>query len=390
MTKFFATLFSYSFRPFFLLGAVFAIIIVALWVLALHAPMGLPPEMLYWHGHEMLVGFAMSAVAGFLLTAISRWTGRPPLQGVELQLLLALWLAGRLAMGFAFAISPWLAAGVDMLFPVALVVFVAREIAAAGNARNYPIIVIVTLLACLNGLYHAGRIEDAAEQKYLAVYLLIHLVLLLIAIIAGRIIPNFTAGWLKSMRPDVSRQPQSRAFLEIAALLSTLVTGIAAAAVPLSALTAESLPWLAGFAAIAHLLRLSLWRGLATVSNPLLFVLHVAYSWLPLGYGLMALAALGLLPPTLALHALTMGAIGVMILAVTTRVALGHTGRPLQAARATVAAYWVLMLAVIARLSGAFVSSYMATVDLSALLWITAFGIFLWVYWPVLIGPAKS
>jgi uncharacterized protein involved in response to NO len=384
-------LLSYAFRPFFLLGAAFAIVMVLLWIMALHAPMGLPPEMFYWHGHEMLVGFGMAAVAGFLLTAISRWTGRSPVQGRELVLLVAAWLLGRLAMGFAFAYPAWVAAVADMIFPVLLVYFVGRELIKGDSARNFPIVGIVGLLAALNLLYHLGRAGVTEGDDRTAVYLLIHLLLLLVAIIGGRIIPNFTTGWLRQNGHGTERLPASFMPLEVMTLVATVSTGIAAAYAPLSGVLSNALPWLAMLAAVMHAGRLACWRGLATRSNPLLFVLHFAYCWLPLGYLLTALAQWGYLPPTLALHALTMGVIGLMILAVTTRVALGHTGRALQASRAVVVAYWLLTLAVVARLAGTYAGgSYMVSVDVSALLWMAAFGIFVWVYWPVLTGPSAK
>ena len=139
-------------------------------------------------------------------------------------------------------------------------------------------------------------------------------------------------------------------------------------------------------AALAHGFRLSRWRGFSTISNPILFVLHAAYLWLPVGYALLGCAVFGwVFTPTAALHALTMGATGGMVLAVTTRVALGHTGRPLHAARATVMAYWILMLAVLMRVLGPLSeNSYMLMIELSAAGWALAFAIFTWVYWPIL------
>jgi len=386
-----SSLLSIAFRPFFLLGAAFAIVMGLLWIMVLHAPMGLPPEMLYWHGHEMLVGFGMAAVAGFLLTSISRWTGRPPVQGNELLLLVVAWLLGRLAMGFAFAYPAWVAAAADMIFPLLLVYFVGRELVRGGSTRNFLIVGIVSVLAGLNLFYHLGRAGVIEGDDRTAVYLLIHLMLLLVAIIGGRIIPNFTMGWLRQNGHGAERMPASFMPLEVLALVATVSIGIAAAYAPLSGALANGLPWLALLAAVAHSCRLACWRGLATRSNPLLFVLHFAYGWLPLGYLLTALAYWGYLPPTLALHALTMGVIGLMILAVTTRVALGHTGRALQASRAVVVAYGLLTLAVVARLAGTYASgNYRVTVDVSALLWSAAFGIFVWVYWPVLTGPSAE
>ncbi len=380
------TVLSYAFRPFFLLGAVFAVGIMVYWVVAQHMPAGLSLDMYYWHGHEMLVGFAMTAVAGFLLTAIARWTGRPPVKGSELLLLVVSWLAGRLVMGFAFALPSLLVMSIDMLFPLLLMYFVGREILSGGNPRNFPIVLITGLMALLNFFYHLGRSGDIEGADRISVYLIVHLLLLLVTIISGRIVPNFTAGWLRMQ--GESRLPISAMPLEILVIVLTLATGLLAAFAPLYPQFDEYLGWVAILAGLAHASRLMFWRGFKTRSNPILFVLHFAYCWFPIGYIATGLSQFGIgLPPTVALHALTMGVIGSMILAVTTRVALGHTGRALQASRAVVVAYCVLSVAIVVRLLGAFSSNYLVSVDISALGWIIAFGIFVWVYWPILIGP---
>jgi len=378
-------LFSYAFRPFFILGSFFAVLIVAIWVMQLHSPAGLSPEKIYWHGHEMLVGFAMAAVAGFSLTAIATWTGRPAISGGMLVLLVLAWLAGRVAMGFLPPDAVWLSASVDMLFPLMLCLYVAREIIGAGNQRNLPIVLIVALMAVLNLFFHLGRAGVVAGDDRNALFLLLHLILLLTAIIAGRIVPNFTANWLRQNSTNSGQKlPVSYMPLELLTLALTLATGLCATYLPAS----ELLGWTALAAALAHGIRLYNWRGISTRTNPILFVLHVAYLWFPLGYLITALSQFGFwFPPSVALHALTMGVIGMMILAVASRVALGHTGRQLQVARAVVVAYWLLMLAVLVRLSGAFLTQYMVTVDVSAMLWMAAFAIFAWVYFPVLTGP---
>lgn len=376
---------SYAFRPFFLFNGLFAIIVVVIWMMALHGvgPATLPPDTLMWHGHEMIVGFAMAAIAGFLLTAVATWTGRLPLSGAPLAILVTAWLAGRCAMLFGGLLPPWLPAAIDLAFPVMLFLFVSREIVGAGNRRNYPIIGITVLLAVLDLAYHLGAAGYLPNADRISVYLLIHVVLVLITVIAGRIVPNFSANWLRARGHQ--NLPVSNRFIDIATILLTLVTGIAASVAPQSMWTGI----LAIGTASMHGLRLGGWRGLATTREPLLFVLHVSYLWLPLGYALMACAVFGwLFPPTAALHALTMGGVGGMILAVTTRVALGHTGRPLHAARLTVLAYYVFTLAVIVRVLGpVFDGGTLVLIDASALGWILTFAIFSWVYWPVLTGP---
>ena len=375
-------LLSYAFRPFFLMGGLFAMMSIFFWVMTLHGS-GLPGATPYWHSHEMLIGFAMAAVAGFSLTAVANWTGRPALKGAPLALLVFSWLAGR----FAMLLSGWLPASLvlflDMLFPVLLALFLSREIILGRSRRNYPLIAIVLVVVAVNCLYQLGAAQWLPGGDRLAIYLLIHTLLLLVTIIAGRIVPAFTGNWLR--QHGQNQMPVNNESVNKAALALTLVVGLTASLMPAHPLTGI----LAFTAALVHGFRLARWKGFATISNPLLFVLHAAYLWLPMGYALLGCATLGwLFTPTAALHALTMGAIGSMVLAVTTRVALGHTGRALQAARLTVFAYWLFMFAVIVRVLGPLGGeSYMLIIDVSATAWILSFAVFTWVYWPILSRP---
>jgi uncharacterized protein involved in response to NO len=376
---------SYAFRPFFLLNGLFAIATISVWLMALHgiglAP--IPATMLYWHGHEMVVGFAMAAMAGFVLTAVATWTDRSPLQGKLLGMLVFSWLLGRLAMMAATQLPYWVIASIDTIFPFLLAFLVGREVVGGGSRRNYPIVGIITILAVLNLLYHLGAIQILAGMDRLALYLMIHLILLMITVIAGRIIPNFTANWLRAKGDE--RLPENHPLTDGITVVATLATGVSVSLTPFGPVTGI----LALVAALSHAVRLARWRGLATTSEPLLFVLHVAYLWLPVGYTLMALAAFGLVfPGTAALHALTMGAIGNMILAVTSRVALAHTGRSLHAPRLIVISYAILNAAVVARVLGPLNSGlYVAMIDLSAVGWIVTFAIFTGMFWPVLTRP---
>jgi uncharacterized protein involved in response to NO len=230
----------------------------------------------------------------------------------------------------------------------------AREIIGAGNRRNYPIVGITVLLRALNLLYHLGVTRLLPGADRLAIFLLIHTILLLITVISGRVIPNFTANWLR--RHGVARSPTENPLIDRLTVLSTVAVGIAASTIPPGPVTGA----LALVAAVLRPLRLSRWCGLSTLDEPLLLVLHVAYAWLPIGYVLMGCAVFGwIFAPSTALHALTMGAIGGMILAMTTRVPLGHTGRPLTASRLTVLSYLALTLAVLLRVLGR--SSYRIT-----------------------------
>ncbi len=372
-------LLSYAFRPFFLFNGIYAILIVLAWLMTLHGK-GLPLATPFWHSHEMLIGFGMATVAGFSLTAVANWTGRPAIKGLPLALIVLSWLAGRLAM----VLYGWLPASLifilDMLFPILLAVFFGREVIAGRSQRNYPLIAILVAVVLLNTLYHFGANQWLPGYDRMAVYLLIHTLVVLVTIIAGRIVPAFTGNWLRSQ--GKTNMPVNSDVINRSALWLTIVVGLAASFMPFHPLTGV----LAFVAALVHAFRLSRWKAFATTSNPLLFVLHVAYLWLPIGYILLGCAVFSwLFAPTAALHALTMGAIGSMVLAVTTRVALGHTGRPLLAARATVIAYWIFMIAVLIRVLGPFSGeNYMMMIDLSGAGWMLAFAIFTWVYWPIL------
>jgi len=333
----------------------------------------------YWHGHEMIVGFALAVVAGFVLSAVATWTGRPAVSGPAVMWLGCAWLLGRIAVVYAGAIPLPAAATLDMLFPLSLCYYSAREIFGARNKRNYKIIMIVWVIALANLAYHV-------IDPNIAIYMLIHAVLLLVALIGGRIVPNFTANWLRGQ--GVTKLPSNNMIIDRMAITLTILVGIAVVFYPERALVG----YLAVSAAALHSVRISQWRGLQTLRNPLLFILHVAYAWLPIGYAMTGMASLGLIfTPTTALHALTMGAIGTMVFAMLTRVPLGHTGRPLHVSRLVVVAYVVLTFAIIVRIVSPWVQEhYLGMVNLAAGSWCLAFAIFLWVYWPVLTRPSVT
>ena len=383
------TLFSYTFRPFFLVAAAWAILSVVRWMLILNgiaaAPIGI--NALYWHGHEMIVGFALAVVAGFVLSAVATWTGRPAVRGLAVAWLVLTWFLGRLAMFSVVAVPPFAAALLDMLFPVSLCFFLGREVFAARNRRNYKVFWIATALAGLNLLFQLGLTGIVDGADYIAMYLMIHGLLLLVTLIGGRVVPSFTANWLRGQGDTTL--PRNNLPVDRTATTLTILVGLTVVFFP----NRVAIGYLAMSAAVVHAVRVAQWRGLQTIRNPLLFVMHVAYWWLPIGYLMMSAASLGwAFTPTAALHALTMGGIGGMILAMITRVPLGHTGRPLHASRLTVAAYILLMLAVVVRVSSPWnAAQYLSMVNAAAAGWCLAFAIFLWVYWPVLTqSPVKQ
>ena len=382
------TILSIAFRPFFLLSALFGIVGLLLWLSVLHgfgwAPAAADP--VAWHAHEMLFGFAGAAIAGFLLTAVATWTGRPPVAGPVLGALVVAWIAGRCAMALGPVLPDPAVAGADLAFPVFLAAIALREIVGGGSRRNFGIAAVLAAFAALDGVFHLGRSGLWPGAERVALSLTAYGLLVLITVVGDRIIPSFTGNWLKLRGDPVL--PRSRPWVEALLVPFVILAGIAdSLGLPAIVVAVLSLA-----TAALHALRLSGWRGHCTSAEPLVAILHVAYAWLPIGYLLLGLAALGLpLPRSAALHALTMGGIGTMILAVTTRVALGHTGRRLEAAPLTVVAYVVLNAAVLVRiLSPLLAGSYLAFIDIAAAGWIAAFGLFLAVYWPILTRPRSS
>ena len=371
-------LFSAGFRPFFLLASVWSALALPLWLCVYTGkvvlPSALPP--MVWHVHEMVFGFAFATVAGFLLTAIPNWTGRLPLKGAPLALLAGLWLAGRIAVLVSGTIGPLVAASVDLAFPAAFIVVIARELIAGRNWRNLPMLVALLLLLGGSTLVHLeslGMATTAPAGNRLG----IATILLLIALVGGRIVPSFTRNWLANARLD-GALPAQAGRLDMAALLVT-VAGLGTwVAAPQSA----AAPWLELAAGIAASVRLSRWCGLGTLREPLVFILHLGYGWLALG--LLLLGANGLyplLPSTTALHALTAGAIGTMTLAVMTRATLGHTGRALAAGPGTRAIYLLVTLAALLRLAAPLGGEHaFVLTSIAGAAWSGAFGLFALLY----------
>ncbi len=355
---------------------------LALWIVLFATGSILPSRFdpLAWHIHEMLFGFAMAAVAGFLLTAIPNWTGRRPVSGAPLALLAGLWLVGRIACLISALVPAWLAIIADVSFPVILAGVVAREIVAVRNWRNLPMVIPVTVLGIANLLMHLEA-DGIAIPTGLGWRLGLAAVIVLISVVAGRIVPAFTRNWLAKRQSAGLPAPPGR--IDRAAL------GILHAGLLGWAFFPEFRPvgFLLLVGAAVNLWRLLRWRGSATVAEPLLLVLHFGYAWLVLGTALLGLAMLDhAMPPSAAIHALTAGGIGTMTLAVMTRVARGHTGRVLSADRATSLIYILVTVAAIARVTAAFVAGWtMPFLIGSAGLWIAAFLGFVLCYGPMLL-----
>ncbi len=359
-----------AFRPFYLLAALFTALAVGWWVAALQGLRwnGYLPAAL-WHQHEMLFGFALAVIAGFLLTAGRVWTGRPTPEGVPLALLALHWIAARVLM---VAGPAPVAAVVDGAFPFVVAAVMARAIVGARNARNYFVIALLGALGAANVAFHLG-------YGALPLRAALWLVMILVLVMAGRVVPSFTANALPRagvvIRPKLDR--------------IALAVALAAFAADLLGLGAALVTPLALAAAALHAARQWGWAPLATRGRPILWILHLSHAWIPAGFLLLGLASLDILSAAVALHAFGAGAMGGLIIAMITRTALGHTGRPLAAGRAEVAAYVLVHAAAALRVIAGLApgAGYPTLIAVSGALWSSAFLVYFAIYLPRLARP---
>ncbi len=342
-------LLSYGFRPFFLFGALWAALAVALWLLMLSGHLVLPSALapLEWHVHELLYGYAPAIVAGFLLTAVPNWTGRLPVVGTRLATLFGLWIAGRMATFFSLWIGAGIAAAVDLTFLAVLGLVIAREVVAGKSTRNLKVLASIGLLFTGNALFHLETVAGIGDGH--GTRFGISAVILLIMLIGGRIIPSFTRNWLVRFGPGRLPAPFGR--FDVIAMVASGLALASWAIAPQAATTAILL--LA--AAALNIVRLGRWAGYRTAGEPIVLILHVAFAFVPFGFFLLGLAIQqpGVVSPSGALHAWTTGAIGVMTLAVMTRATLGHTGRPLIATHSIQLVYFAVVVAAMTRIAAA-------------------------------------
>lgn len=371
-----------GFRPFFLLAALWAAAAILLWLPVYSGSITLPAQIspLDWHIHEMLFGYAAGVIAGFLLTAIANWTGRPPVSGATLAGLVLLWAAGRAVMLLPL-VPPLAAAVIDSAFLVALVAVGAREIIASRNWRNLRVLAVLGMLIAGNITFHAGLLRGFDTE--IGARLSIAALILLISLIGGRIIPAFTGNWLMRNNPGKMPAPFSRfdaATLAVSAL--ALASWIVRSDTPVTGALLLA-------AGVLHIIRVARWAGTRTTQERLLLVLHVGYLFVPGGFLLLGasiwLAGIHAIPDSAGLHAWTAGAIGMMTLAVMTRASLGHLGYPLTASAGTQAIYLVVFVAALLRIVAACTGDHTLLL-IAGLGWAGAFLGFAASYGPALVG----
>jgi uncharacterized protein involved in response to NO len=370
-------LWNLGFRPFYLLASVFSAISVLLWAAQFS---GLSPSAYLrgplWHGHEMLFGFTLAVVAGFLLTAVRAWTGQPTATGTPLMALAGLWVAGRILV-----LTPWnaVAAAVNAAFPLALAMAIAMPLLRAHSVRNYFFVGLLALMGVLVAMLHLALLGLVALPPRLDLVLGLDVMLFIMAVMGGRVIPMFTNNGVPGAGAT------RHAVVEKLALGSVLVLFLA----DLLQLQPAVVAAIALIAAIAHGARLALWRSWRTLATPLVWILHAAYAWIVVHLLLRAFSGLGWLLESYAIHALTVGAIGGLTLGMMTRTARGHTARPLVADGYELTCFLLIQVAAGVRVFGGIASAslYLPSIQVSGVLWAAAFGLYAVRYWPVLTRP---
>ena len=377
--------FAYGFRSSFLLAGVGAMLLVPLWALSFVAgtPLGSAWPPMLWHAHEMLFGFVASAMAGFLLTAVPSWTGQKGSTGAPLVVLASLWLTARVLIASSSLWPAVLIAAIDLAFLPTLGILVVKPLLSSRN-RNTKLLAVLGLFWLTDLVFQIGLIRHDAPLALQALKVGIDIVLVLVTVIGGRLVPSFTSS---SLRPlglqDAVHNRTSLSGLAIAGMIAVTLSDIVW---PESRIAGA----VAGVAAGLQATRLLQWATWRTLRQPIVWVLHLSYAWLPVGLALKAIALLsGAAFAAFWLHALTIGALATMILAVMTRASLGHTGRALIVDPWITVAYLLLTAAALVRVFGlsAFRMNYPMVIIWSALFWTIAFALFVVVYAPILCGP---
>ena len=366
-----------GFRPFYLLASSFAALSVLLWALQFGGWLGRPylagPM---WHAHEMLFGYGLAVVVGFLFTAGRNWSGQATPTGLPLALLALLWLAGRVLV-----LTPWgwAAALVNAAFPIAAAIGLAVPLVKARNRRNYFFVGLLVAMGVAQFALHLAQLGVLTLPGWVGVQLGLDMMLFIMAVMGGRVIPMFTNNGVPGVQ---ARRQETLERFALGAVLAILLADLAG-------LRGPGMAGLLALAAAMHGARLALWQPWRTLRTPLVWVLHAAYAFIVLHLVLRALAEAGAVLPSAATHALTAGAIGVMTLGMMTRTARGHTARPLRADRFDLAAYLCVLAAALVRVAVPLLAPQF-TVGASIFagwLWACGFALYTIRYAPMLLRP---
>lgn len=379
-TMFTAPFWGRGFRPFFFLGAFFSIFSIAIWG-AFYAGIGITPPVFFldpisWHAHEMIYGFSMAIVAGFLLTAVANWTGGAPARQIHLAGLCALWVIGRIVMGIDFGLPAWFIITLEVLFVPALAISLAIPLLRSWNKRNFVFLTLLSVLfVCDLWFLTSGNLS--------ALYVALMMILTMVSLIGGRIIPAFTVAALRRRGMQAFQTDQGK--MDIAALVSLI-------AVTLCLVFAKEtivLGFAAALSSLVHGLRMRHYHTFKAMEDPLVWILHAGYGWLVVGLFLLSLSGFGLFETKSVIHALTAGCIGSMILGMICRVSLGHTGRALQVGGLTTLSFYAIQIAATMRVFGPILSPDHTTewIIYSALIWTLCFAAYLIVFAGMLFSP---
>lgn len=374
-------LFAMGFRAFFALAGLSALALIALWNSMSNGSLHIDNYFSgsTWHAHEMLLGYTTAVIAGFLLTAVRNWTGLQTVTPDQLASLCFLWIYGRVLPFYSELLPDVLIGAVDFVFLPALAYFISKPILKTANYKNLVFIALLLLLAFGNGLIHAQVLGFMADSAALGLILVVTVIVAMILVIAGRVFPFFTERGLSGV--ICIRNPA----LDIAAV----VVSLAVFALLMLNISGTLLAIVAVAAIVINIVRVAAWYNPRIWFVPLLWVLYVGYGWLILGFGLVSLAAFGLVPQSLALHAFTVGGIGILTLGMMARVALGHTGRALKTSNVMALAFVLINLAALFRVlfPALLPAWYGGLVMVSTYCWLAAFSLFAFYYASILTAP---
>ena len=379
-------IFQNSFRPFFIAAGIWATLAVPFWLLSYFGILiGTDNfNILLWHQHEMLFGFVAAAITGFILTAIPNWTGRLPIKNKPLAFLVLLWILGRIGFLTTVIFGTITTSLMDLPFLIVLVLVIMREIVSGKNWRNLPVIILISFFTLGNILVHL-QIHEIIDSAELGIRLSTFVLSILLALIGGRIVPSFTRNWLAQNKANKFPRPFGN--IDKISLISLVVFVFAQVIIPHHQATSL----LALLAGLLHGIRFIRWKVWMTLTEPLIWILHVGYMWLCVALVLIGLSGLtDFVPYTSSYHALTVGAFSTMILAVMTRASLGHTGRTIKATLGTTTIFIFITIAAILRVYEPFINeSGTLILSLSGIFWTLSFALFIFIYFPILTQPRK-